>query len=138
MAVPSGSGEPSAVSGAESMPAPGDLAHVDMQDHDGVPVAAISGEVDISNVDRVAQVIFAQPNTGDGLIVDLSQVRYLDSTAVSLLHDLALRLRHRAQRLVVVSPADSPPRRVLELTSLSTNAPLVEELESALSLLGDA
>ncbi len=44
----------------------------------------------------------------------------------------------RAQRLVVVSPADSPPRRVLELTSLSTNAPLVEELESALSLLGDA
>ena len=114
-----------------------ELAVVSASEHDGTMVVTVSGEVDISNVDRVAQVIFDQPNTGDGLIVDLTQVRYLDSTAVSLLHDLALRLLHRAQRLVVVSPADSPPRRVLELTSLSTNAPLVEELESALSLLGD-
>jgi stage II sporulation protein AA (anti-sigma F factor antagonist) len=129
----------------EEAPRPGllgagshELAAVSASEHDGTMVVTVSGEVDISNVDRVAQVIFTQPNTGDGLIVDLSQVRYLDSTAVSLLHDLALRLRHRAQRLVVVSPAGSPPRRVLELTALSTNAPLVDELESALSLLGDA
>jgi len=115
-----------------------ELAEVSAAEHDGTMVVTVSGEVDISNVDRVAEVIFVQPNTGDGLIVDLSQVRYLDSTAISLLHDLALRLRQRAQRLVVVSPADSPPRRVLELTALSTNAPLVEDLESALSLVGDA
>ena len=115
-----------------------ELAAASAAEHDGTMVVTISGEVDISNVNRVAEVIFAQPNTANGLIVDLSQVRYLDSTAVSLLHDLALRLRQRAQRLVVVSPADSHPRRVLELTALSANAPLVEELDAALSLLGDA
>ena len=76
-----------------------ELAGVSAGEYDGTMVVTISGEVDISNIDRVAEVIFAQPNTGDGLIVDLSQVRYLDSTAVSLLHDLALRLRQRAQRL---------------------------------------
>jgi hypothetical protein len=66
--------------------------------------------------------------------------RQADCTTVTMtrsLAALALRLRQRAQRLVVVSPSDSPPRRVLELTALSTNAPLVEELESALRLLGD-
>ncbi len=115
-----------------------ELAGISVLEHDGTMVVTISGEVDISNIDRVAEVIFAQPNTGDGLVVDLSQVRYLDSTAISLLHDVALRLRQRAQRLVVVSPADSPPRHVLELTALSANAPLVEELDSALSLLGEA
>ncbi len=114
-----------------------ELALVRSSEHDGTMVVTVSGEVDISNVERVAEVIFAQPNTGDGLVVDLSDLRYLDSTAVSLLHDVALRLRQRAQKLVVVSPSDSPPRRVLELTALYVNAPLVEQLDSAIELLHD-
>jgi anti-anti-sigma factor len=114
-----------------------ELAFVRASEHHGTMVVTVSGEVDISNIDRVAEVIFAQPNTGDGLIVDLSELRYLDSTAVSLLHDVALRLRQRAQKLVVVSPSDSPPRRVLELTALYVNAPLVERLDSAIDLLHD-
>jgi anti-anti-sigma factor len=108
---------------------------VSTSERDGTIVVAVTGEIDLSNIERLAQVIFAQPNTGEGLIVDLSAVGYLDSTAVSLLHDLALRLRKRAQQLVVVSPSDSPPRRVLDLTALYVNAPLVEHLDSAVAII---
>jgi anti-anti-sigma factor len=115
----------------------GELARVSASEQDGTMVVSVAGEIDLSNIGRLADVIFAQPNTGDGLIVDLSDVEYLDSTAVSLLHDLAVRLRQRAQQLVVVSPSDSPPRRVLDLTALYVNAPLVEETEAALKLVRD-
>ena len=99
-------------------------------------VVAISGEVDISNVDSVAAVIHALPNVQDGLLIDLSGVRYLDSSAVSLLHDLAMRLRNRTQRLIVVSPPGTPPRRVLDLTALYLNAPVADALESGIRMLG--
>jgi anti-anti-sigma factor len=114
-----------------------ELARVSVSERDGAVVVAVAGEVDISNVERVSEVIFAQPNTGEGLIVDLSDVRYLDSTAVSLLHDLGARLRNRAQRLIVVSPIDTPPRRILELTALYVNAPLAEDLDLAVKQLRD-
>jgi hypothetical protein len=55
---------------------------------------------------------------------------------VSLLHDLAMRLRSRTQRLIVVSPPDTPPRRILELTALYLNAPIADELAEAVKQLG--
>ena len=61
--------------------APHELAAVSAAEHGGTMVVSISGEVDISNIDSVAEVIYAQPNTGDGLIIDLSEVSYLDSSA---------------------------------------------------------
>ena len=115
-----------------------DLASVSSTEHDGVLVVSISGEVDISNVEVIAEVIYAQPNSEDGLVIDLSDVTYLDSSAVSLLHDLAMRLRGRAQRLIVVSPEGTPPRRILELTALHTNAPVTELLADAIRQLGDS
>ncbi len=114
---------------------PPELAAIRVREQDGILVIVISGEIDISNVERLADVIHAQPNAEDGLVVDLSEVSYLDSSAVSLLHDLAHRLRQRTQPMVVVSTSGSVPRRVLELTAFETNAPLTEDLEAAVRLL---
>jgi anti-anti-sigma factor len=113
----------------------GELASVTASEHGASLVLSISGEVDISNIERIAEVIYALPNTDAGLLIDLSEVSYLDSSAVSLLHDLAMRLRKRAQQLIVVSPPQSPPRRVLELTALYLNAPVADELGSGIGLL---
>lgn len=113
----------------------GELASVTATEHGASLVLAISGEVDISNIDRVAAAIYALPNTDDGLLIDLSDVSYLDSSAVSLLHDLAMRLRNRAQPLIVVSPPETPPRRILDLTALYVNAPVADEFDSGIKLL---
>ena len=118
-------------------PGSDELASVTATEHGTTLVLTISGEVDISNIDRVAEVIYALPNTDPGLLIDLSQTSYLDSSAVSLLHDLAVRLRNRAQRLIVVSPPETPPRRILELTALYVNAPVADELDGALELFRD-
>jgi anti-anti-sigma factor len=127
------SGEPPAT--AASPPAASDLARVDIQDHDGVHVAAITGEVDISNVDDVTRRLMALPNFAPGLVVDLRLVTYMDSTGISMLHDLAGRLRQRSQQLIVVCPAGSPPRRVLELTGLITRTTVVDDLAPAIRTL---
>jgi stage II sporulation protein AA (anti-sigma F factor antagonist) len=127
--------EPSAFGGPEPVPATGDLAHVDMQDHDGVPVAVISGEVDISNIDDITRQLIILPNFAPGLVVDLRLVDYMDSTGISLLHDLAGRLRERSQQLIVVCPQGSPPRRVLELTGLITRTTVVDDLAPAVQAM---
>jgi anti-anti-sigma factor len=114
------------------------LASVTATEHGASLVLAISGEVDISNINSIAEVIYALPNTEDGLLIDLTDVSYLDSSAVSLLHDLAMRLRNRAQHLIVVSPPSTPPRRILDLTALYVNAPVADELDDGLRLLGSS
>lgn len=111
------------------------LASVRASEYGASLVLTISGELDISNIDRVADAIHALPNTEDGLLIDLTDVSYLDSSAVSLFHDLAMRLRSRAQQLIVVSPPQTPPRRILDLTALYVNAPVADALESGLKLI---
>lgn len=113
----------------------GSLASVTSSDHGASLVLAITGELDISNIDAIADVIHRLPNTDSGLLIDLTEVSYLDSSAVSLLHDLAMRLSSRAQRLIVVSPPETAPRRILDLTALDVNAPVVDALEGGLGML---
>jgi anti-anti-sigma factor len=113
----------------------GELASLTAAEHGASLVLAISGELDISNIDSIAEAIYALPNTEEGLLIDLSDVSYLDSSAVSLLHDLAMRLRSRAQPMIVVSPPETPPRRVLDLTALYVNAPIADAFESGIKLL---
>jgi anti-anti-sigma factor len=115
-----------------------DLADVRLYERDGVTVASISGEIDISNAATVRSALTDLPNLAHGLVVDLGEVRYLDSTGISLLHDLAGRLSQRSQRLIVVSPPDTPPRRVLELTALHVRAPVLDELDPAIAALRPA
>ena len=134
MSDPAGS-PPLSWGGSESSPSTGELAYVDIQDHDGVYVAAITGEVDISNVDAVTRQLIGLPNHAHGLVVDLRLVSYLDSTGISMLHDLAGRLRERSQQLIIVCPEGSPPRRVLELTGLTTRTTVIDDLAPAVQAL---
>jgi anti-anti-sigma factor len=125
-------------SSARPFPAKTDLARVDVQQRGEVTIATIIGEVDISNVDTIAATLTELPNLALGLIVDLAAVQHLDSAGISLLHDLAVRLRRRSQRLVVVCPAAATPRRVLDLTGLAKHSPVLEDLTAAIELLAHA
>lgn len=116
---------------AEPVP-PRELAQVTLTDHDGITVAAIAGEVDMSSVDQVAVALTNLSNQVIGLVVDLTLVDYLDSSGISLLHDLAVRLRRRTQMLIIVCPHGSSPRRMLELTALDSQAVVLDELAPAI------
>ena len=87
------------------------------------PVARLSGDIDLSNVDHLAKGLDAAvANHALGLVVDLSAVTYIDSTGVRLLFRLARRLRDRQQALHLVVPEGAKIRRILELSGLQAVA----------------
>lgn len=92
------------------------LAHFDVRDDGGILLGRLSGELDLSNSQDLEQVIVdAVPNTALGMVLDLSNVTYIDSAGILLLLDLASRFEWRGQQLGLVAPEDSRVRRVLVL-----------------------
>jgi anti-anti-sigma factor len=110
------------------------LANVRLSQHEGVPVVAVDGEVDIANVGVLrSQVMRAVPNTAPGLILDLSGTSYLDSRGVHLILEIADRMITTQQQLRVVAPEGGLIRRVLMLTHVEGVVPLHHSLDEAIS-----
>ncbi len=93
-----------------------ELAHVHHERVDGVEVARIEGEVDISNAELVRGLIMEGVTSQSlGLVLDLSGTRYLDSSGVRVLFELTKQLETSGRRLTVVVPKEARIRRVLEI-----------------------
>jgi len=103
----------------ESPRAPGSsrarLAEISRREHEQVYAVAVSGELDISNVQELRTATMEIPNEALGLVVDLSGVTFLDSSTARLLFDLQQGLPRRGQVLRVVCVPGSPPARTLQL-----------------------
>jgi anti-anti-sigma factor len=98
----------------------------------GWVVARVAGELDMSNCSYVRDELTRSiPAETEGLVVDLAETTYLDSAAIELLFELARRLGRQRQDLRIAMPADSPLRRVLELTDVRAVAPLHPTVEAA-------
>lgn len=93
-----------------------DLAELAVREDGEVLLARLSGEIDLSNSRDLERMIEdAVPNTALGLVLDLSDLTYVDSAGIRLLLTLASRLQWRGQRLALVAPDESRIRRVLAL-----------------------
>jgi anti-anti-sigma factor len=102
--------------------------------HGDVVVARLTGEVDLSNAAHVGDELSAAvPNRALGLVLDLAGTSYLDSSGVSLVFDLADRLRRRQQQLRLVVPAGAPLRRVLGIVDPGGALPIVETVDAAVA-----
>jgi anti-anti-sigma factor len=99
------------------------LGDLELESIAGLPVAHFSGEIDRSNVaelgDRVATAIGDQ---GGGLVVDLSELAFLDSTGIRMLFELAAELKRRQQALRVVVPDGSHLGELLDTVGLKQAA----------------
>lgn len=109
------------------------LASVTRHEQDGVIVATVRGEIDVSNATQVGRELTQVPNHSLGLVVDLGAVRYLDSSAIALLYELQIRLERRGQGMAVVAPEAGAPRRVLALTAFETRAVLADDAKAAVA-----
>jgi anti-sigma B factor antagonist len=96
-------------------------------------VAELSGEIDLSNADDLAAAICARvSNHATGLVVDLTQVRFIDSSGLAILFALGRKLRSRRQHLRVVVPPESSIRPTLELVDLGAVAGIDDSIDAAL------
>ena len=99
-----------------------------------IVVAHIEGEIDLASADNIGgELAGAVPNRALGLIVDLSGTSYLDSSGISLVFELAERLRRRQQQLRLVVPPTAPLRRVLRIVDAEGVVPVVETIDEATS-----
>ncbi|MGW3017817.1 STAS domain-containing protein [Streptomyces longwoodensis] len=78
---------------------------------DGTPHLAVSGEIDMSNIDALADAL---STTAGPLVLDLTDVEYLDSAGLSVLFAHADRLE------LIATPLLAPVLRVSGLSDLTT------------------
>jgi len=111
-----------------------DLAWVEAERQGTICLVRVHGEIDLSNAHEVSsEISVVMGQEARTLVVDLSDITYLDSAGVALLLRLAERLRFRRRQLHLVVPRGSPVRRVLDFTGLPRVIPLESRLEDALA-----
>jgi anti-anti-sigma factor len=102
----------------------------------GVPVARLRGEVDLDRKLQLGATLVGAVRARDrGIVLDLSEVDYLDSAGVHLVHELSLTLAERGQALRVVAAPGATVLRVLELVDLERTVPLDASVGEAVAAL---
>lgn len=108
------------------------LADLKVEAWNSVIYAKLSGEVDMSNAAELREDLSEMtPNDALGLVLDLSEVVYLDSAGIHLIHRLREALRARGQKLGLVIPAESLINDTLRLAGLDWNDSIAETPEDA-------
>ena len=110
------------------------LGDVRFSERDGRFVAALTGEVDLSNAEALGDAITeGTSNQMLGVLLDLTDLHYLDSAGIHLIYRLREQLRSRGQTLGIVVPADSPSHDALRLAGVTLHIPVAQTLDAALA-----
>ena len=109
------------------------LARVRDEHAGDIVIAVVDGEIDASNARDIGDRLRASPtNRSHALIIDLGEMRYLDSAGINVLFELDLELRERRQRLHLIVRPHSPIARMLAITGLDRTVSTHETREAAL------
>lgn len=109
-----------------------ELVTIRREGDEDVVVVRVAGEIDMSNAANVADEIMERvSNEAIGLVVDLTDVSYLDSAGIRMLLEIAKRLGWRAQILRIVAPPGSRSQQVLSIASADTLLVSTDTLEKA-------
>lgn len=101
-----------------------------------LPAIELEGEVDVYTAPQLKQQMITLLESGaKGMIVDLTKVDYLDSTALGVLIGGLKRMRETDGNLVLVCPSPRI-RRVFEITGLDKIFDLFGTADEARDSLG--
>jgi anti-anti-sigma factor len=105
------------------------LGDVTFERQGEVVVARLTGEIDMSNAEAIgAAVLEATGNEVLGVVLDLTDVRYLDSAGIYVVFGMRSRLRARGQALRLVIPDGSPVDDALRLAGVQRHVDVVESV----------
>jgi anti-anti-sigma factor len=114
-----------------------ELIELDIEERGQVVVAHLKGELDIAGASGLGESIHdAVPTSARGLVVDCSELDFIDSSGIAMLFGLARRLGSRRQELRVVAREGKPVARVLQIVEFDRAAPIHGTLDEALAQSG--
>lgn len=97
-------------------------------------VLSIVGEIDMATAPEVARAIDDDGHDGvDRVVVDLTEVTFLDSSALNALVHSQRGLAENEIAFRIVSPSDHAVRNVFDITHLTGPLSVVDSLDDALA-----
>ena len=98
----------------------------------GSTVVSLAGELDLYNAHQVREALLeCCAEAPDRLVVDLSGVRFIDSTALGVLIEARTRLENRGGFLLAAPGLET--RRALEISGLDHHFAVHDSLDAALA-----
>ena len=96
----------------------------------GTQTVALSGELDLSTVPELAQRVDALGDQIGTLILDLSDLIFMDSSGLRLLIELNQRAQREAWELVLIPSRHESAKIVLRMTGADAALPFVDHSPS--------
>ena len=110
---------------------------VDTMSVDGLLAVSVAGELDQGTAPELRGALAEALGGGThGVLVDLSQCGFIDSTGLSLLVEAKRRLADEERPFAVCCP-DTEVRRLLELTGIDRAIGLFDSREEAVAAMGN-
>lgn len=95
------------------------LSTVQIRNEDGIVIATLPSEIDLSNVRDVREQILAGLQISTvALVIDFSDSTYLDSKGIRLLMELEQHLQKSRQPLRLVVAPENPLNRLLDIAGV--------------------
>ena len=98
---------------------------------------SVHGEIDLANSGQLEEALLAVENeTGGGVVLDLDEVGFIDSSGVRLLILFTERLIERGMELRIACAPNGAVRRILDSTGLGKKLMLHESRDDAVESFG--
>jgi anti-sigma B factor antagonist len=105
-----------------------------VEQHNGAVVVRLGGELDLYNADDIRHALTGAIDSGAGrIVVDMSDVDFVDSTALGVLIEARSKLGHDG---VLLAAPQLETRRTLEVSGLARHLPVHDSVDGALASSG--
>ena len=102
------------------------LLQIEAHDHDGLAHVVLTGELDLSTIQKVEQELTRVEGEGPAIVaLDLSRLTFLDSSGLRVIVSADQRARRENRRFVVVRGPETV-QRVFSITRLDEQLELVD------------
>jgi len=114
-----------------------DLATFLTREIAGGRVVEARGEIDIANAGDLRTALNAALDGVDVLIVSLSDISYLDSSALGVLIQVTRQSLTQRRKLLLVAPRESSAGKLLQIAAVDQIAPIYQTIDDAKLTLAD-
>jgi anti-anti-sigma factor len=104
---------------------------------DGAVVVMLQGEFDLLNAEEFGQRLVTEGEGARGLVLDVSEVSFIDAAMIHAIKQASASLRDSDQRLVLQVGTDTVVGRVLKIAGLDQELPFAGDRLEALRLASE-